>query len=268
MADAQDLKSWDSKMSCGFKSHHRHHQKQDGGLYGKPRINANGREGGSTHEGLQMRIVSVNVGLPREIQWRRETVKTSIFKAPVSGRVTVRLLNLEGDQQSDLTVHGGVDKAVYAYPSEHYAFWREELPGGALPWGAFGENLTTEGLLEGTVHIGDRLRIGSADFTVSQPRVPCYKLGVRFDRPDMVKRFLLSGRPGFYLRVSREGEVGAGDAVTLTAHDAAAVSVADIFDLYTADAADQDLLRRASELPALPDGWREDFRQRLSEPDA
>lgn len=215
-----------------------------------------------------MRIVSISVGRPREIQWRGKTVTTSIFKTPVSGRVLVKRLNVDGDQQSDLTVHGGADKAVYAYPSEHYAFWREELPGLALSWGAFGENLTTEGLLEDTIHIGDRLRIGSADFSVTQPRMPCYKLGIRFDRPDMVKRFLLSGRPGFYLSVSREGEVTAGDPVTVTAHDAAAIAVADIARLYTADGANQDLLRRASELPALPDGWRDYFRKRLWEPDA
>ena len=215
-----------------------------------------------------MRIVSINVGLPREIQWRGKTVTTSIFKAPVSGRVLVNRLNVDGDRQSDLTVHGGADKAVYAYPSEHYAFWRAELPGVALSWGAFGENFTTEGLLEGAIHIGDRLRIGSADFSVTQPRMPCFKLGIRFDRPDMVKRFLLSGRTGFYLSVSQEGEVAAGDPVTVTAHDDDAIAVADIVGLYTADGANQNLLRRASELSALPEGWRDYFRKRLWEPDA
>ena len=215
-----------------------------------------------------MKIISINVGLPREILWRGRTVRTSIFKAPVSGRVQVKRLNVDGDQQSDLTVHGGAAKAVYAYPSEHYAFWREELPGVALSWGAFGENFTTEGLLEDTIHIGDRLRIGSAEFSVTQPRMPCFKLGIRFDRPDMVKRFLLSGRTGFYLSVSQEGEVTAGDFVTVTGHDADAIAVADIVGLYTADGANQDLLRRASELPALPHGWRDYFRKRLWEPDA
>ncbi len=131
-----------------------------------------------------MKLLSVNVGLPREIEWKEKIVRTSIFKAPVPGRVRVAKLNLEGDQQSDLTVHGGVDKAAYAYPSEHYPFWRREFPGMDLPWGVFGENFTTEGLLEETVHIGDHFRIGSAQFMVTQPRMPCFKLGIRFNRPD------------------------------------------------------------------------------------
>jgi MOSC domain-containing protein YiiM len=215
-----------------------------------------------------MRIVSISVGLPREVHWHGKTVTTSIFKAPVPGRIAVKRLNVDGDQQSDLTVHGGADKAVYVYPSEHYAFWREELPGVALPWGAFGENFTTQGLLEDAIHIGDRLRIGSAEFSVTQPRMPCFKLGIRFDRADMVKRFLASGRTGFYLSVSREGEVAAGDPITVMARDGAALAVADIVGLYTADRANQELLRRASELPALPAGWRDFFRKRLWEPDA
>src|SRR5712691_7209078 len=159
-----------------------------------------------------MKLSSINVGLPRDVDWRGKRIRTSIFKALVSGPVRVTTLNLEGDQQSDLSVHGGRDKAVYAYPSEHYAFWREELPGTDLPWGAFGENFTTEGMLEDTVRIGDRLRVGAAEFVVTQPRMPCFKLGVRFDRPDMVRRFQHSGRTGFYLAVLREGEVAAGDA--------------------------------------------------------
>jgi len=215
-----------------------------------------------------VKIVSINVGLPHEIRYRGKTVTTSIFKAPVSGRVRVSRLNVEGDRQSDLTVHGGFDKAVYVYPAEHYGFWRKELPDVALLWGAFGENFTTEGLLESTIHIGDTLRIGSAEFVVTQPRMPCFKLAIRFDRADMLKRFLQSGRTGFYLRVSQEGEVGAGDATTLVARDDHAIAVADIVALYTADGSNQDLLRRASALPALPDGWRDYFRKRLWEPDA
>ncbi|HEY8067273.1 MAG TPA: MOSC domain-containing protein [Burkholderiales bacterium] len=213
-----------------------------------------------------MKILSVNVGVPRDVEWRGETVRTSIFKAPVSGRVDVARLNLAGDQQSDLAVHGGTDKAIYAYPSEHYPFWRNELPGVDFPPGAFGENLTVEGLLEDKAHIGDRLRIGSAEFVVTQPRMPCFKLGIRFSRPDMVKRFLRSSRTGFYLAVLREGSITAGDAIELVAEDDHHMSVADIVDLYTADAANQDLLRKASELPALPGGWREHFRERLREP--
>jgi MOSC domain-containing protein YiiM len=166
-----------------------------------------------------MKLLSVNVGLPREIEWKERIVRTSIFKAPVTGRVRVAKLNLEGDQQSDLTVHGGVDRAAYAYPSEHYPFWRREFPGMDFPWGVFGENFTTEGLLEETFHIGDRLRIGSAEFMVTQPRMPCFKLGIRFNRSDMVKRFLQSGRTGFYFAVLKEGEVAAGDSIELLESD-------------------------------------------------
>jgi len=215
-----------------------------------------------------MKLVSINVGLPREVQWHGKAVLTSIFKAPVEGSVKVRRLNVEGDRQSDLAVHGGADKAVYVYPAEHYAFWRAELPGVDLPWGAFGENFTTEGLIEDAVHIGDRFRIGSAELVVTQPRMPCFKLGIRFGRPDMVKRFLRSGRTGFYLAVTREGEVAAGDAVASIARQALAISVADIVGLYSADAANQDLLRKASELSELPEGWRDYFRKRLWEPDS
>src|SRR6266550_4054691 len=159
-----------------------------------------------------MKLLSVNVGLPRELEWKGKVVRTSIFKVPVTGQVRVAKLNVEGDQQSDLTVHGGIDKAVYAYPSEHFAFWSTELPGMDLPWGVFGENFTTAGLLEETFHIGDRLRIGSAEFMVTQPRMPCFKLDIRFNRSDMVKRFLQSGRTGFYFAVLKEGEVAAGES--------------------------------------------------------
>ena len=179
-----------------------------------------------------MKILSVNAGHPREIEWRGEVVRTSIFKEPVTGRVRVATLNLQGDEQSDLSVHGGTDKAVYAYPAEHYAFWRKELPGIEFPWGAFGENLTTEGLREGEVRIGDRLRAGSAEFVVTQPRMPCFKLAIRFNRPDIVKRFLRSGRTGFYLAVLREGDVGAGDAIELLDQDKSRVSIADAVSKY------------------------------------
>jgi MOSC domain-containing protein YiiM len=211
-------------------------------------------------------VVSVNVGLPREVEAQGTIVLTSIFKAPVSGPVRVGLLNLDGDRQSDLSVHGGAHKAVYVYPAEHYAFWRGELPDTALPWGAFGENLTTEGLREDATCVGDRFRIGSAEFVVTQPRMPCFKLGIRFGRPDIVKRFLGSGRTGFYLRVSQEGAVQAGDAVTLVSRDDGALTVTDLVALYTDDTPDHDLLRRASELQTLPGGWRAHFRKRLSQP--
>jgi len=214
-----------------------------------------------------MKLLSINVGLPREIEWKGKLVRTSIFKAPVPGRVRVAQLNLEGDQQSDLSVHGGVDKAVYAYPSEHYPFWRRELPGMDLPRGVFGENLTTEGLLEETLHIGDRLRVGSSEFLVTQPRMPCFKLGIRFGRPDIVKRFLQSGRSGFYFAVLQEGEVAAGDSIELLKQDEHGVTVADVVNLYRNDANNQDTLRRVSELPSLPNNWREYFRKRLWNPD-
>ena len=214
-----------------------------------------------------MKLLSINVGLPREIEWKGKLVRTSIFKAPVPGRVRVAQLNLEGDQQSDLSVHGGVDKAVYAYPSEHYPFWRRELPGMDLPRGVFGENLTTEGLLEETLHIGDRLRVGSSEFLVTQPRMPCFKLGIRFGRPDIVKRFLQSGRSGFYFAVLQEGEVAAGDSIELLKQDEHGVTVADVVNLYRNDANNQDTLRRVSELPSLPNNWREYFRKRIWNPD-
>ncbi|MBI2115875.1 MAG: MOSC domain-containing protein, partial [candidate division NC10 bacterium] len=160
-----------------------------------------------------MKLISVNVGLPREVVYKGKTVKTGIFKEPVPGRVQVHRLNLDGDRQADLSVHGGPSKAVYAYPSEHYGYWRQELPGMDLPWGMFGENFTTEGLLEDLVNIGDRFRVGSAEVMVTEPRLPCYKLGVKFGREDIVKRFLQSGRTGFYVAVLQEGEVGAGDGI-------------------------------------------------------
>jgi MOSC domain-containing protein YiiM len=214
-----------------------------------------------------MKLLSINVGLPREVEWHGKTVRTSIFKAPVAGRVRIAKLNLRGDEQSDLSVHGGADKAVYAYPSEHYPFWRDELPGMDFPLGAFGENLTTEGLLEGNVHIGDRFRAGSCEFIVTQPRMPCFKLGIRFNRADMVKRFLKSGRTGFYFAVLKEGDVAAGDSIDLVAEDENKITVTDVVALYAEDGANQDLLRRASKLSALPDSWREYFRERLLAPD-
>jgi len=214
-----------------------------------------------------MKVVSLNVGLPQDVAWRGRTVRTSIFKSPTGRRLRVRTLNLEGDEQADLSVHGGVDKAVYAYPSEHYAYWRDELPRTPLPFGAFGENLTTEGLRENDLHLGDRLRIGSAEFVVTQPRMPCYKLGVRFDRPDMVQRFLAARRSGFYLAVLCEGDVAAGDPIERTGREPAEPTVADIFGLYTVDAENRDLLRRATESSALPESWRAYFRKRLWDPE-
>jgi MOSC domain-containing protein YiiM len=214
------------------------------------------------------KLVSVNVGLPREVQWHSRNVRTSIWKTPKEGAVRVGKLNLEGDEQSDLSVHGGSDKAVYAYPSEHYAFWRAELPDMDLPWGSFGENLTTEGVLEPDVMIGDEIQVRSAQFVVTQPRMPCFKLALRFGRDDMVKKFLRSGRTGFYLAVLREGEVGAGDPMQFTVRNDRGLSVADVAALYARDSDNQALLRRAVETAALPEAWREYFRKRLWEADA
>src|SRR2546428_341386 len=198
-----------------------------------------------------MKILSLNVGLPREVTWQGKLVTTGIFKEPVNGPVMLRTLNLDGDQQADLTVHGGVDKAVYAYPSEHYGYWRAELPGVDLPWGMFGENFTTEGLLEETVYIGDRFRIGETEVIVTEPRMPCYKLGIKFGRADIIKRFLASRRTGLYFAVMREGMVGAGDAVELVEREQQEISVADITRLYAFDRTDGKGLRRATQVEAL-----------------
>jgi MOSC domain-containing protein YiiM len=215
-----------------------------------------------------MKLISINVGLPQEITVAGKTVRTSIWKYPVQGRIRVSTLNLDGDQQSDLSVHGGVDKAVYLYPSEHYSYWRTQLADLDLPWGVFGENFTSEGILEDQVTIGDRLRIGSAEFMVTQPRMPCFKLGIRFNRRDMVKRFLESRRSGFYLSVTREGEVENGNAIEFTEKQKTGVTITDIVNLYTIDSENQGLLRRATELAALPQSWKDYFRKRLWNADA
>ena len=210
-----------------------------------------------------MKLAAISVGKPTFVKWQRRNVQTSIFKSRVSGRVHVGLLNIAGDAQSDLTVHGGVDKAVYAYPVEHYGFWRGELPGAELSWGAFGENFTSEGLVEDDVSIGDRYRIGTAELVVTQPRMPCFKLAIRFGRPDIVKRFLNSRRTGFYLAVEREGDASAGDAIERIARDERRLTVDDVVSLYGAGSANRTLLRTASEHPGLPPSWRDHFRKRL-----
>ena len=203
-----------------------------------------------------MKIVSVNVGLPREVVWKGMTVQTAIFKKPVAGPVAISKLNLAGDRQADLSVHGGAEKAVYAYPAEHYDYWQNELPGVSSPWGNFGENLTTEGLREDSLCIGDRLRGGSAVLMVTQPRMPCYKLELKFDRDDMIKRFLKSGRSGFYLSVIEPGEVGAGSEIEILSRDPNRVTVADIVRLYLGQTRDPDLVQRAMSVGALPENWK------------
>ena len=216
----------------------------------------------------EMKLVSVNTGLPRKITWRQLDVTTGIWKQPVKGRVAVRALNLDGDRQADLTVHGGKYKAVYCYPFEHYAYWTKELPERDLPTAIFGENFTTDGLLEDSVHLGDCFSAGSAEFVVTQPRLPCYKLGVRFDSEDMIKRFLASARTGFYFAVAREGSVRAGDQIKVISRDPNAVSIAEIIRLYTAKRySDPDVasVRRALQVEAFPESWKEYFRERLEE---
>jgi MOSC domain-containing protein YiiM len=213
-----------------------------------------------------MNIISLNVGLPRDVLWHGRTVTTGIYKEPVKGRVALRTLNLDGDRQADLTAHGGAQKAVYCCPVEHYDYWKKELPGRDLPLAIFGENFTTDGLLEETVHLGDRFSVGSAEVFVTQPRMPCYKLAVRFRSEDMVKLFLASRRTGFYLAVAREGEVGNGDEIQVIARDANAVPVSEITRLYVEKRygdCEVASVRRALQVAALPESWKEYFRERL-----
>ena len=208
-----------------------------------------------------MLVVSVQVGLPREVRSRGTTVSTGIFKEPVKGPVRVSGVNLAGDGQADLSVHGGPDKAVYVYPVEHYPYWRELL-GRDLGWGAFGENLTVEGVpLEDELCIGDRLRIGTAQLTVVQPRLPCFKLGIRFDDPLMVRRFFEARRTGYYLRIDEGGYLTAGDEVEFVSRDPAGVPVAEITRLFTDDEDDVEAVRRLLTVDSLPWVWRSYFEQ-------
>lgn len=209
-----------------------------------------------------MRLQEVSVGLPKIVEAGDGFVTTAIFKDNVKGRVAVNELNLEGDAQADLRIHGGWAKAVYAYPSEHYEFWAAELPEMTLVNGNFGENLTTEGLLETEVFIGDRLRIGSAEFVVTQPRMPCYKLGVRFGRKDILRRFLVSRRTGFYLAVEKTGAVESGDEIAIISRDENRVSVDDIVRIFAFDKDDRSTIERALKVNVLPESWKEDFRSR------
>jgi len=211
------------------------------------------------------RVVSVNVGLPRTVHWKGREVTTAIFKQPVEGRIRVRRVNLDGDRQGDLSVHGGPAKAVYAYPLEHYAYWQEQL-GEELQRGAFGENLTVAGLpLERETAIGDRFRIGTAELVVTQPRLPCYKLGLRFGREDMVKRFLASGRTGYYFAVEAEGDVGAGDRVERVARDPARMAVSEVTRVFASDRDDLATMERLVAVDALPDDWRGFFLKKLAD---
>ena len=213
-----------------------------------------------------MKLVSLNYGLPREVEWHGRTVTTGIFKEPVGGRVALRRLNLDGDRQADLTVHGGEAKAVYCYPLAHYEYWKAELPGRALSMGMFGENFTTDGLSETSVFLGDKFSIGSAEVVVTQPRLPCYKLGIRFQSDEMVKRFLASGRTGFYVAVTREGDVAPGDEIVSIERDPNSVPVSEVTRLYVTKRfteEDLDSMKRILRIAALPDNWKNYFEERL-----
>ena len=210
-----------------------------------------------------MKLISLNVGLPRVVESNGEPVTTGIFKEPKQGPVMLRTLNLDGDRQADLTVHGGVSKAVYGYPVEHYEFWRRELPDIELPFGMFGENFTTEGLREDSLNVGDRFRVGEAELMVTEPRLPCYKLGIKFGRTDILRRFLQSRRTGFYFAVVKEGQVEAGDQIELLSRDSNNITVADITRLYAFEKDDVDTLRRAVKLEALSESWREYFQKQI-----
>ncbi|MGA7400146.1 MAG: MOSC domain-containing protein [Candidatus Sulfotelmatobacter sp.] len=212
-----------------------------------------------------MELVSLNVAKPRLTLYKGATINTGIYKKPVTGRVALRTLNLDGDQQADLSVHGGPYKAVYAYPSEHYDYWRRELPDMDLPWGMFGENFTTEGLTE-ELHVGDQLRIGSSIVMVRQPRMPCYKLAAKFQRDDMIERFLHSGRSGLYFSVEQEGEVENGDSFELISQDREGITIAEMNRLFFREKYNRNLLQKAIATTALPEDWREYFLPRLSGP--
>jgi len=211
-----------------------------------------------------MRLMSLNVARPRLAVYKDQTVSTGIFKQPVFGPVQLRSLNLDGDRQADLAVHGGRFKAVYAYPSEHYDFWRQQLPGTQLASGMFGENFTTEGLFERDLHIGDRLQIGTAVIMVRQPRIPCYKLALKFHRNDILARFLRSGRSGFYFSVDQEGIVECGNSFEFLSREPEAITISEINVLFAEDQCDRTLLERALATPALPEDWRDYFRKRLN----
>ncbi|HZD35300.1 MAG TPA: MOSC domain-containing protein [Nitrososphaeraceae archaeon] len=209
------------------------------------------------------KILSVNVSLPKEIDFEGQRVITGIFKEPIEGRIKLRTLNLDGDKQADLAVHGGLDKAVYAYPIEHYVFWREVFPTMELPYGMFGENLTIEGLMENEVSVGDSFEIGSSKVMATQPRMPCYKLGIKFRRMDIIKKFLASGRSGIYFKVLEEGEIGAGDPIVQIKKDTSQVAISDIVRLYVSDRNDIKTMRHAVKVEALPEGWKHYFLEQI-----
>src|SRR3989454_6428300 len=202
------------------------------------------------------RLVSVNVGLPRDVEWRGRIVHTALWKDPVQGRRRVKRLNVEGDGQADLGGHGGEQRAVFVYQIESYRYWEQRLGRRGLVHGQFGENFTIEGLPDDEVCIGDRYRIGTALFEVTQPRVTCYRVGIRMDEPQMAALLTSSGRPGFYLRVLEEGEVGAGDAILPIVRGPERMTVAEVNALLYFSRHPREQLERALQIPALSPGWR------------
>jgi MOSC domain-containing protein YiiM len=210
-----------------------------------------------------MKLLSVNVSLPTEVPHGRRTVSTGIFKEPLRGRIMLRTLNLDGDGQADLVNHGGVHRAVYAYPIENYDYWRRELGRTDLTFGQFGENFTVEGMLEDSVCIGDVFRVGDALVEVSQPRPPCFKLGIKMGMARFPKLFLGSGRVGFYLRVLEEGEVSAGDTFDLIESDPERMTVREMSHLLFFDPENLEEAKRALRIWALSPGWHDSFRERL-----
>jgi len=212
-----------------------------------------------------LKLLSLNVGLPRQVKFQNELVTTGIFKEPVRGRVRLRKLNLDGDKQADLTVHGGADKAIYAYAEEHYSYWQTEFHDMSLPWGMFGENFTTQGMVEEMVNVGDQFQVGTAKVVATQPRMPCYKLGVKFGRMDVIKKFLASGLTGIYFKVIREGDIEQGDEIKLIKKDANNVTIKDIVNLYTINKDDLHTMQRAIKLKDLPNGWKNHFLEQLEE---
>src|SRR5262252_5939470 len=205
------------------------------------------------------RLQSVNVGLPRDIAWKGRTVHTAIWKNPVSGRSRVGRLNVEGDGQGDLAGHGGEQRAVFVYQIESYRYWQEQLKRTDFVHGQFGENFTIEGLPDNAVCIGDRYRIGTAVLEVTQPRVTCYRIGIRMNEPRMPALLTSSGRPGFYLRVLQEGEVEAGDEITKVGEAAERMTVAEINALLYLPNHARGQLERALRIGALSPGWRDSF---------
>ena len=207
-------------------------------------------------------IVLVNVGGAREVEWSGRTVSTGIYKTPVTWPIRAAGVNLEGDDQADRRVHGGPSKAVYAFPSEHYESWRGAYPSADFGWGAFGENLTTQGILETDVYIGDRFRCGTAELIVTEPRMPCFKLAIRLGEKGAIKRMLETGNTGFYFSIAREGTLEAGDALERIDRLEGAIPVTMLTSIFASKEADAELVQTAAAAPGIPESWRKWLRDR------